>query len=295
MKKRNYNYILTVLLFVMSSTLFAQQESTFSFYKYHMNMVNPAYVGMDKETLGTSSIRTQWTGIESAPKTQAVSFGTPLGNNLGFGMSVVNDRTFIEKQTFVGIDFSYKVKMNETFDLYLGLKAAGNFYDVNTAGLETYNMQADPALTSIHSFNPNIGVGAVLKNDKFFVSLSLPRLLNTERAKTENGYATVSTDRPHAYLSSGYDFDLNSSLKLKPSVMVRYVNGAPMSVDLNTMLQIENNLEIGGMYRTDKAYAAMANITINNRFIFGFAYEMSTRPTLASAKNTNEIFLQFKF
>ena len=132
MKKRNYNYILTVLLFVMSSTLFAQQESTFSFYKYHMNMVNPAYVGMDKETLGTSSIRTQWTGIESAPKTQAVSFGTPLGNNLGFGMSVVNDRTFIEKQTFVGIDFSYKVKMNETFDLYLGLKAAGNFYDVNT-------------------------------------------------------------------------------------------------------------------------------------------------------------------
>ena len=82
MKKRNYNYILTVLLFVMSSTLFAQQESTFSFYKYHMNMVNPAYVGMDKETLGTSSIRTQWTGIESAPKTQALSFGMALQSNI---------------------------------------------------------------------------------------------------------------------------------------------------------------------------------------------------------------------
>jgi hypothetical protein len=29
--------------------------------------------------------------------------------------------------------------------------------------------------------------------------------------------------------------------------------------------------------------------------LFGFAYEMSTQPTLAAAKNTNEILLQFRF
>jgi hypothetical protein len=54
-------------------------------------------------------------------------------------------------------------------------------------------------------------------------------------------------------------------------------------------------LEVGGMYRTDKAYAAMASVLISNRLLFGFAYEMSTQPTLAAAKNTNEILLQFKF
>lgn len=287
-----------MVLLLWSSTIFAQQENAFTFYRQHMNLVNPAYAGMDNETLLTSSIRTQWTGIENAPKTQAVSFGTSLGSNLGFGITIISDKTFIEKQTFLGIDFSYKVKMNETADLYLGIKAGGNFYNVNTSGLETYSVRADAALESIDSFNPNVGVGAVFKTDKYFFSVSIPKLLNTLRAKREEGFAMVATDRPHVYLSAGYDFDLNSSLvplALKPSVMFRYVNGAPVSIDFNTMLKIGNNLEIGGTYRTDKAYAALATITLSKRFVFGFAYEMSTRPTLASARNTNEILLQFKF
>ena len=60
-------------------------------------------------------------------------------------------------------------------------------------------------------------------------------------------------------------------------------------------LQIHNNFEIGGLYRTDKAYAAMANFILNDKFIIGYAYEMSTISTMASAKNTNEILLQYKF
>jgi type IX secretion system PorP/SprF family membrane protein len=295
---KKHNYILISVLLLISSTLFAQQESTFTLFRYHMNIVNPAYAGINNETLLTSSLRRQWTGVEDAPQTQSVSFGTALSNNLGFGISMVNDRTFIEKQTFVGIDFSYRLKMNETTDLYLGLKVGGNSYDVNTSGLETYGVQSDPALASIHSFNPNVGVGAVLKNEKYYVSLSIPRLLNREHARNEDGYAMVATDRPHVYLSGGYDFDLNSSLAsliLKPSVMMRYVNGAPVSIDLNTMLKIENNLELGVMYRTDQAFAAMGNITISKRFLVGYAYEISTRKTLASSKNTNEILLQFRF
>jgi type IX secretion system PorP/SprF family membrane protein len=293
MKKINHIAILALLL--TSSALFAQQESVFAFYKSHMNLVNPAYVGMNNETLWTSSLRKQWTGVAEAPETQTVSYGTSLGKNMGIGVSVINDKTFIEKETFLGVDFSYKIQMDATMDLYLGIKAGGNFYDVNTTGLETYNVQSDQALGSINTFNPNFGVGAVLKKDKWYASLSIPRLLNTSKAVNQSGYAMSATDRPHIYLSGGYDFDLAPSLVLKPSVMLRYANGAPTSIDLTTMLQIENNFEIGGMYRTDKAYAAMSTIRLNKRFVFGFAYEMSTQPTLAAARNTNEILLQFKF
>ena len=76
---------------------------------------------------------------------------------------------------------------------------------------------------------------------------------------------------------------------------MRYVSGAPVSVDLTTMLQIDKTFELGAMYRTDKAYAAMATVVISKRLLFGYAYEMSTRPALASARNTNEILLQFRF
>lgn len=292
---KKFQQIIVVILFFTTSIVMAQQESVFTFYKSQMNLVNPAYVGINNETLWTSSIRNQWSGIEDAPETQTLSYSTSLGKNMGIGASVINDRTFIEKETFVGVDFFYKIQMNTTTDLYLGIKAGGNFYDVNTTGLESYNIESDQALSSINTFNPNFGIGAVLKEDKWYVSLSIPRLFNTNKAKNQSGIAMSATDRPHVYLSGGYDFVLDPTFVLKPSVMMRYVNGAPVSLDLTTMLQIDTNFEIGGMYRTDKAFAAMSTFRLNNRFVLGYAYEMSTQPTLASARNTNEIILQVQF
>jgi type IX secretion system PorP/SprF family membrane protein len=289
--------ILTVTLLLLSSVLIAQQESMVTTYRYHMNMVNPAYAGVDNETVIMSTIRKQWTGIKDAPETQAVSFGTSVGGKIGLGVSMVYDKTFIEKQTQLGIDLSYKLQVGALTDLYLGLKFGGNFYNVNTSGINTYLAQSDPALSSISEFNPNIGIGALLKNGKYFISLSIPRMLNTERTKNNDGYASVATDRPHIYLSSGYDFDFKTTvpLVLKPSFMLRYVNGAPLSLDINTMLQIQEFFEIGASYRVDNAFAGLVNLTISKRMMFGYAYEVGTGKVLASAKNSNEFFIKFKF
>ncbi len=290
--------IVTILVLLISSTALAQQETVYTFYRQHMNLVNPAYAGVDSITVVSSTLRKQWTGIANAPETQAISFGTSLGKKVGFGMTVINDQTFIEKQTLVSLDFSYKLKMSEDADVYFGIKAGGNSYNVNTSGLETYSLQADPALASISAFTPNIGIGAVYKEGPMYVSLSIPRLLNTKKATNKAGYASLATDSPHFYLSGGYDVPLDgqfSSFVLKPSAMLRYVNGAPVSLDLTAMLQIDKIFELGGMYRTDKAYAAMATVVISKRLVFGFAYEMSARPELARARNTNEMLLQFRF
>ena len=294
---KNIHYIVATTLLLIGNSVFAQQESSFAFYKYHMNVINPAYAGVDEQTVITSSIRNQWSGIANAPKTQAVSFGMPIANNLGFGIAVVNSSTFIEKQTAVDINLSYKLKMSQNTDLYLGINAGGTNFNLNTAGLELYSVESDPAFGSIKTFNPNFGAGALLKSEKFYVSLSVPKLLHIQNAKNDNGYATLETNKPRVYLSGGYDFNLNptGTLVLKPSVLARYATATPFSVDISTMLQIQQNFEVGALYRTDKAYAAMANFILNKKFIIGYAYEMSTISTMASAKNTNEILLQYKF
>ena len=294
---KKIHYILASALLLISSSAFAQQEGSFAFYKYHMDVINPAYTGVDGQTIVTTSFRNQWSGVPDAPKTQAVSFGMPIVNNLGLGVSVVNSSTFIEKQTLININLSYKVKMNESTNLYFGINAGANAFNVNTSGLELYSVESDPALGSINTVNPNFGVGALLKNEKYYVSISVPRLVNIQNAKNDNGYATVENNKPSIYLSGGYDFNINSTgtLILKPSILARYIADVPFSVNFSAMLQIHDNFEIGGLYRTDDAYAAMANFILNKKFIIGYAYEMSTISTMASAKNTNEILLQYKF
>jgi type IX secretion system PorP/SprF family membrane protein len=188
--------------------------------------------------------------------------------------------------------------MSSVLDLYFGLKVGGNFYSVNTSGLETYNVQSDPELVSYSLFNPNVGVGFVLKNEKYYVSLAVPRLFNTDKAKTKDGYAVVAKDKSHFYLSGGYDFEVSqssTSLILKPSVMIRYVKAAPVSVDFATMVEIGKIFEIGAMYRTDQAFGVISDLKINKRLLIGYSYEWSTRNVLGSSNNTYELLLKYKF
>lgn len=293
---KRFKYLLTGLLVSYAAVSWSQQETLITQFTEHMNIINPAYVGADAETLVTSTIRSQWTGIVDAPEAQMVSFGTSVGKNVGLGLSMLRERTFIERQTFVGMDFSYKVKISESTDLYLGLKAGGNFYDINVNGLNTYNLTSDPSLININRFTPNIGAGIYLKKGDWSISFSSPRLFNTEKASNADGIVASYIDRPHLYVASGYVLALNrfNTLSLQPSFLLRYVNGAPMSVDINTMLSFNNLFKIGATYRTSKAYAGIASFELNKHLIIGFAYEISTRRQLAVAKSTNELLLKFK-
>lgn len=294
---QNIKNIVSIALFLIFGALSAQQEGLLTNYRYHMNAYNPAYVSPVGETAITSSFRQQWTGVEEAPRTMVVSFGTRLGEKMGLGVSVMNDKTFIESQTFIGIDYSYKLQLSEKSELYLGLKAGGNTYSVNTAGLETYNIQSDPSISSISDFNPNIGAGILFKREALFLSLAMPRMLSTDRAENSNGTATATVAKPHLYATVGYDLPLgnNGNLMLKPSAMMRQVSGAPLSVDFNAMLSFNNDFELGASYRSDSAFAGLVNLSIQKRLTLGFAYEVSTRSELASAKNTNELFMRFVF
>jgi hypothetical protein len=49
---------------------FAQQDPQFTQYMYNMSVVNPAYATADEGILNLGGLyRTQWVGVEGAPKT----------------------------------------------------------------------------------------------------------------------------------------------------------------------------------------------------------------------------------
>lgn len=283
------------LLVLCTSKLMAQQESILAFYKTHLNLVNPAFVGVEDETIFTSTLRKQWTGIKDAPETQAVSFMTPLENNLSFGVSVVRDKVFIETQTYMSIDFSYKVKLNDDLELFMGVKAGANNYEVNTSGLQTYNIAADPSLGSISRMHPNFGAGFYLKHKDYYVSLSTPKMLSSERAKNVEGYGTVTTDRTHLYLSGGYTYQINEEVTFSPSFMFRYVNGAPLSTDFTATVNVSELADFGLTYRTDNAIAGMTMFKVSNNFKLGYAYEyITSKELLGRANGSHELVLRYK-
>ncbi|NER12907.1 type IX secretion system membrane protein PorP/SprF [Leptobacterium flavescens] len=284
-----------VLFLLITGYLHAQQDPNYVFYRYNMNVINPAYAGSDGIADITSNLRSQWQGIEGAPRTQTLSAATPFSDRVGLGLSLVNDKTFIERQTAVFIDFSYKLQLDRETSLFMGLKAGGNFFDVNAAGLQTFNRVVDPLLRDESRFNPNLGLGFYLKNEKYFVSLSSPRILNTRRFDERNGVVVEATDELHLFLSGGYDFRLTDDWIFKPSVLMRYVNGAPLSADITAAMGYRELLEFGLAYRTDSAIGGLALFNLTDWLGVGYAYDSSLRSELNEAgTGTHEVLLKFR-
>jgi len=287
-------YILTLTLMMLVGTLYAQQEGNNTFYKDQMNIVNPAFAWAGNTTSLVMASRSQWQGVKNAPETQSFIASTPFSVNSGIGLSLLSDKTFVEKQTAIYVDYSYKLKLQENLDLYLGLKAGGTFLDVNVSNLETFSYDFDPNLINSKQFNPNMGAGAYLKGDKYYIALSAPRLLNTERLKEKGGIVSKATDKVHTYLSGGYDVTLNDNATLKPSVMVRNVVGAPISSDFTLTLEYLKKVEFGGAYRTDGTFSGIAIFRALQWMEFGYAYESVTNNSISNVSNgTHEFFLKF--
>ncbi len=108
------------VLFLVSLSGYAQQNGYFSLSQYQMNMVNPAHAGVEADKLFSIVSCNQWASIDDGPKTLAMSYSEARNNNVGLGISVISDQIFIEKQTLVTVDFSYKLKMYNEALLYLG-------------------------------------------------------------------------------------------------------------------------------------------------------------------------------
>ena len=268
--------------------VFSQQESYYTLYRYNMNVINPAYAGALGKNVFAFTSRRQWSSMQDAPSTLAFSYSSERENNVGLGLSVVSDKVFIEQQTFAYVDFSYKLDMEST-QLYLGLKAGGNFYSADPRALSTYS-PTDPAQQELSSFNPNVGAGAFLKGEMFWVSFSIPRLFNVKREN--DNLAVTAKDRVHSYLGGGVDLPIVSGLLIKPSVMMRKVKGLPVTTDFTGMLSWQNQFDVGISYRTSSAFGLLALVSLGG-FDIGYAYETPTVSSLSQLNlKTHEIVLR---
>ena len=264
MAKRFYFILIFLPLFS-----FGQQESYYSLYSFNMNVINPAYAGADATNMLSLTSRRQWTSIENAPNTIALAFSSARKNNVGLGVSVVSDKIFIEQQTFTYVDFSYKLELGRDAQLFLGLKGGGNFYRADPTLLNTYDPVSDPTQISLSRFNPNIGAGAYYKASSYWVSFSIPRLINSKR---DDELVVTAKDRVHTYLGAGAVFNVGENFRLKPSFMLRKIKGLPITTDLTGMLSWQNTFDVGVSFRSNSAISLLSVISLG-KYDIGYAYE----------------------
>lgn len=288
MKKTVY-----ILMFLLGLTASAQQEPQYTQYMYNPTVINPAYAG----SLGYGSLfslyRTQWIGLEGAPKTLNLSYHQPLENtSLGLGGNIVHDEIGPSTTTNLGLDISYTIAFENQSRLAFGMRAGGQLLNIDYTKLNHYNPSDVSFRTNIsNQFSPNIGVGLFYYNENSYVGLSVPMLLET-KTYDEFAYSDVNR-RQHYYLSAGKVFDLTYDIKFKPAFVAKMVAGAPLQVDLTANFLINDKFTAGVAYRWSAALSGLVGFKVSDRLMIGYGYDRETTRLANFNSGSHELFLQF--
>ena len=271
MMKKIFKTIIISIIVVLGYNANAQQDPLYTQYYNNFSLINPAYSGSHGLFTVTANIRSQWAGEEGGPETQSFSIHGPSGKNVGLGFSVVHDKVFVLEETHVYADFSYTIEPNENSSLAFGLKAGGSFLDVDLISLGIVN--DDLFSENINKFNPNLGAGVYYYTDKFYASVSTINILQTKHYKKSNNVVSSASDEMLFYLSTGYVFDLNENLKLKPSVLFKSINNSPVSTDISLNLLWSNRLEFGIAHRFEESISGLFQIRVSDNLKIGYTYD----------------------
>jgi len=288
---KKFRLILGVLALMSLTTVFGQQDPQYTQYMYNMNILNPAYAG----SKGIPSIgllgRTQWVGVEGAPKTVTLAMHAPVGKAVGLGLSIIHDEIGPVKEDNVYADFSYTIFTSDEGRLAFGLKVGVTFMDVR----ELIMVDPDPLNIPINQTSPNFGAGIYYYTNKWYLGLSAPNFLETKHLEKEGGIVSTASEKMHYFLTSGYVFDIADNLKLKPSTMIKATEGAPLSVDLSLNLLVDERVELGLSHRLDDSISGMVGFQVNDDFRIGYAYDYTTSRFGDFNSGSHEIMLLFDF
>ncbi len=274
------NILLLSLLFIALDS-YGQQDPLYTQYYNNFSLINPAYSGSHGLFTATANVRSQWAGEAGGPETQTFSIHGPAGKNVGLGFSVVNDKVYVLNETHFFADFSYSIEASENATLAFGLKAGGSFLNVDLMSLGIEN---DALFNeNLNEFNPNIGAGAFYYTDKFYASVSTVNILKNKHYDKSRTVVSSASKEMIFYISSGYVFDIADEFKLKPSVMLRAVNGSPLSTDISASILWNDRLEFGLSHRLDESISGLFQIRVTDNFKIGYTYDT----TISDLSNYN--------
>lgn len=292
-----------LLLTVAGFTARAQQDPMFTQYMFNTQVINPAYAGTWESLSFMVLARQQWSGITGAPETFTFSMQAPLKNErVALGLNLMSDKVFLEKRFYLFGDYSYLVPVSEKSNLRLGLKAGFTNY---TNNLQEYQTNAPGSGVVDQSFlgevdrkwMPNFGVGAFLYGKKYFVGLSVPKIIRND---FENNYnnLSITSEIQHYFLTAGLVFDLGENLKFKPTMLTKATfsseTGAPVQMDFTANFLIKERFWIGAMYRTGDSFGAIAQWIIDKKLRLGYSFDYTTSNLRSYQNGSHEIMISYE-
>ncbi|MBD2766275.1 type IX secretion system membrane protein PorP/SprF [Hymenobacter sp. BT664] len=305
--KKTLQPLLPLGLLLAGLTAQAQQQAQYSQYMNNNYILNPGVAGTEDYIDLKFSYRTQWTGLEGAPRTYYASINSSLGKWRSqpkrtmhdrqrpfhaLGGIVYNDVTGPTSRTGVYGSYACNLALVRSIRIALGLSVGMQQFSVDGQQLRFYDVNNRAASASSRALDGTAGVW--LYSPDFYVGLSGTQLLgNTlDFSYAQTGVSTGGSNslRRHYFATAGVRVPVSADWSLVPSVLIKAVAPAPVSVDLNAKLKYQDLLWGGLSWRATDSYVALVGVTYE-QYALSYSYDAGLSELAAYHGGSHEILL----
>lgn len=305
-----------VFLLVLGFELRAQQLSLFTQYRENTTVINPAalegdFLGFGQNISFGASYRMQWVGLENGPRTQVLrgTYFNPKmrGVALMAGGHIINDQT--GPTGFMGMygRIAGVVSNNPEYSGFsVGLSFGMAQFRLKSADITLRDENDVLGSNNQTKMYPDVGLGlyyyTTINNstgDYIYGGVSIPQVFGLDLTfQDDNGeYATKRVQHFYGLLGMYKFFDNDSFIE--PSVWVKRVAGAPLSVDVNLRYQLPVPLWVGVGGSSGNAIHLETGVLLgdytgfSNTLKVGYGFDYSFNTFGPTAGTTHEINLTF--
>jgi len=282
-------------LLLLSFGVKAQQTVQYSQFVLNQFAYNPALAGT-KECIDVKlGYRTQWVGLDGAPRSAFGSFHSKLKfkkrsdprRTHGIGFLVESDAIGPLSRTTVNLAYAYHFPVARDVKASIGVFAGFQQFkvDVNKMRLGNGN---DPAIngSGARFFIPYVAPGLFLSHKNWFAGYSIKQIV---RNKWKILGTDISRNRFHHNVVFGKRFKTSNDINLVPSAMLKVTGYSAPAFDLNLMAELNPSFEIGGSWRNGDAIIGMVKFKFLSYFTLGYSFDFTTSRMRYGSSNTHEI------
>jgi type IX secretion system PorP/SprF family membrane protein len=293
--------LFSLALMFVSWAMLAQQEHQYTQFMYNKLLINPAYAGARGVPSVTAIYRNQWIGFDGAPQSFLASFNSPfLSPRVGVGVTLSHNKIGLQRDFFGNIAYSYDLIAKEDVSLRMGVMGSLRSLGIDFSKSQAYQPN-DPSVLNQRANDIYGNVGAGLYGtfmQKVYVGFSIPRIYSNVIGVNPGANLPTAKEYRHMYGMAGAILPLSKDINLMPAVLVKYVQNAPVSTDINVNLDIRQKVTAGISYRLGgdgpgESVDLLVLWQIHEQFGVGAAYDFTLSNIKDYSAGSIEVMAQY--
>lgn len=285
--------ILTLVLIMSLSRLYAQSDAQISQYWALPGYINPSALSLNDNLNVAALTRMQWTEISNSPTTFFITAEMPFKlfkKNQAAGIILINDKAGLFSNTSFALQYAYKMKMEE-HNLSLGLRLGGSTQGFNGSKVEIPNTpdhnSSDAAIpsTDVSAMAFDLGFGAYYQYKGLHAGFSVAHLSAPEIELDEKSY--IKLERTY-YLTGGYNIELRNPLYELQTLFLVKTDMIFWQEEIDAILSY-NKMFFGGLgYRFGDALKVYLGVEIKGVRL-NYTYDVSTSAMARVSSGSHEL------